>query len=110
MAMWIISATTRITWTVYFHMLREYFHAKVLIMSIHKQVRYFQLVQFFTNSTATSKNLIGQFQEQNKKCKDTTLLGSFTENHDLPRFANYTSDLAVSCPYFELEYANILTI
>ncbi|PQE07506.1 Acid alpha-amylase protein [Rutstroemia sp. NJR-2017a BBW] len=96
MAMWIISAITRITWTVYFHMLREYFHANVPMMSIHKQVRYFQLVQFFTNSAATSKNLIGQFQAQSKKCRDTTLLGSFTENHDLPRFGNLTSDLALA--------------
>ncbi|PQE09253.1 hypothetical protein CJF32_00010703 [Rutstroemia sp. NJR-2017a WRK4] len=46
--------------------------------------------------STTSKNLVGQFQEQNKKCKDTTLLGSFTENHDLPRFGNYTSDLALA--------------
>ncbi|KAM3072756.1 hypothetical protein ACMFMF_007087 [Clarireedia jacksonii] len=57
---------------------------------------YFQLVPFFANSSATSKNLIAQLQAQNEKCKDTTLLGSFTENHDLPRFANYTSDLILA--------------
>jgi hypothetical protein len=107
MTMWIISAITKITWTAYFRMLREYLYANVSIMSIHKQVRYFQLVPFFTNTSATSKNLIAQFQAQTEKCKDTTLLGSFTENHDLPRFANYTSDLAVSYPHVELEYANI---
>ena len=29
-------------------------------------------------------------------CADTTLLGSFTENHDNPRFANYTSDMSLA--------------
>lgn len=29
-------------------------------------------------------------------CKDSTLLGSFSENHDLPRFASYTSDLSLA--------------
>jgi alpha-amylase len=29
-------------------------------------------------------------------CADTTLLGSFTENHDVPRFANYTSDMSLA--------------
>jgi alpha-amylase len=29
-------------------------------------------------------------------CSDTTLLGSFTENHDVPRFASYTSDISLA--------------
>ncbi len=29
-------------------------------------------------------------------CADTTLLGSFTENHDVPRFASYTSDMSLA--------------
>jgi alpha-amylase len=29
-------------------------------------------------------------------CADTTLLGSFTENHDNPRFASYTSDISLA--------------
>jgi alpha-amylase len=29
-------------------------------------------------------------------CKDSTLLGSFSENHDNPRFPSYTSDLALA--------------
>ena len=57
---------------------------------------YFQLTQFFSNTSATSENLIGQLQSQNYQCKDTTLLGSFTENHDQPRFGNYTSDLTLA--------------
>ena len=29
-------------------------------------------------------------------CKDTTLLGSFSENHDVPRFASYTPDYSLA--------------
>ena len=29
-------------------------------------------------------------------CADTTLLGSFMENHDQPRFASYTSDISLA--------------
>ena len=37
----------------------------------------------------------------NSDCKDTTLLGSFSENHDQPRFASYTDDLTVGFhPFF----------
>ncbi|APA12148.1 hypothetical protein sscle_09g069180 [Sclerotinia sclerotiorum 1980 UF-70] len=57
---------------------------------------YYQLIPFFSNSSATSENLIGQIQHQNTQCKDTTLLGTFTENHDQPRFGNYTSDLTLA--------------
>jgi alpha-amylase len=32
-------------------------------------------------------------------CKDVTLLGTFSENHDIPRFASFTSDLSVSKTY-----------
>jgi alpha-amylase len=28
--------------------------------------------------------------------QDTTVMGSFSENHDQPRFASYTSDISVS--------------
>ncbi|KAJ8059596.1 hypothetical protein OCU04_011251 [Sclerotinia nivalis] len=57
---------------------------------------YYQLIPFFSNTSATSENLIGQIQYQNTQCKDTTLLGTFTENHDQPRFGNYTSDLTLA--------------
>lgn len=29
-------------------------------------------------------------------CKDSTLMGSFIENHDNPRFASYTSDMSLA--------------
>ncbi|CAD6445336.1 f84a4824-6e3e-4a89-8f3f-4debcf8e65ce [Sclerotinia trifoliorum] len=57
---------------------------------------YYQLITFFSNTSATSENLIGQIQHQNTECTDTTLLATFTENHDQPRFGNYTSDLTLA--------------
>jgi len=39
--------------------------------------------------------LQGQFEAMLAACQDSTLLGTFTENQDQPRFANYTSDVAL---------------
>lgn len=57
---------------------------------------YFQLINFFSNPSATSENLVGQVRRQGTLCKDTTLLGTFSENHDQPRFGHYTSDLTLA--------------
>ncbi|KAH6675165.1 glycoside hydrolase family 13 protein [Halenospora varia] len=57
---------------------------------------YYQATQFFSNTTATSANFIGEVNYLNNQCKDTTLLGSFSENHDQPRFAWYTSDMVLA--------------
>lgn len=35
------------------------------------------------------------FEEVVSGCQDTTLLGTFTENQDQPRLANYTSDISL---------------
>ncbi|KAG4027862.1 hypothetical protein MFRU_026g00440 [Monilinia fructicola] len=57
---------------------------------------YFQLTKFFSDTSATSEDLVGQIENQNEQCKDTTLLGSFSENHDQPRFGSYTDDLTLA--------------
>ncbi|RDW69853.1 hypothetical protein BP6252_08873 [Coleophoma cylindrospora] len=56
---------------------------------------YYQATQFFANKSATSTNFVKEVQALNGTCNDTTLLGTFSENHDQPRFASYTSDLTV---------------
>jgi alpha-amylase len=53
---------------------------------------YYQATEFFSNPSMESTNLVGEVNAMNTDCKDTTLLGSFTENHDQPRFASLTSD------------------
>lgn len=58
--------------------------------------RYYQATEFFSNTSATSLNFVNEVKAMNSQCKDTTLLGSFSENHDQPRFAYYTSDLVLA--------------
>lgn len=41
------------------------------------------------------KQLWNQYTGNAQDCLDTTLLGTFNENQDQPRFANYTSDVAL---------------
>ncbi|KAG9237933.1 glycoside hydrolase family 13 protein [Amylocarpus encephaloides] len=57
---------------------------------------YFQITQFFSDPSATSANLVRAIGDMTSECKDTTLLGSFSENHDQARFANYTQDMALA--------------
>ncbi|KAF4635682.1 hypothetical protein G7Y89_g2413 [Cudoniella acicularis] len=57
---------------------------------------YFQATQFFSNTSVTSANFIAEVEYMNSQCKDTSLLGSFTENHDQPRFAYYTDDMTLA--------------
>ncbi|CZR63650.1 related to alpha-amylase A precursor [Phialocephala subalpina] len=57
---------------------------------------YYQATEFFSDTSATSLNFVNEVKAMNSQCKDTTLLGSFSENHDQPRFAYYTSDLVLA--------------
>lgn len=41
-------------------------------------------------------DLINEVQSLSQQCKDTTLLGTFLENHDNPRFPSLTGDLALA--------------
>ena len=56
---------------------------------------YYQLTQFFQSPSATSGNLVNQIKYLNYKCKDSTLLGSFSENHDQARFPSITEDMSL---------------
>ncbi len=40
-------------------------------------------------------DLVNEVQSLSQQCKDSTLLGTFLENHDNPRFPSLTSDLAL---------------
>jgi alpha-amylase len=55
---------------------------------------YFPMVRAF--SAGKIRNLAKASKITKKACADTTALASFSENHDLPRFASYTKDLVVS--------------
>jgi alpha-amylase len=39
---------------------------------------------------------VNQINQVKSTCSDSTILGSFSENHDNPRFANYTADMSLA--------------
>jgi len=56
---------------------------------------YFALTSAFQNSTGDMTALTATISALNSSCKDPTLLGTFIENHDNPRFPSLTSDLSL---------------
>jgi alpha-amylase len=57
---------------------------------------YFPLVRAFESSSGSISDLADMINSVKADCTDTNLLGSFSENHDNPRFASYTQDLALA--------------
>jgi alpha-amylase len=55
---------------------------------------YFPLIQAFTNGNM--KVLSNMISDVEKGCTDTSVMGIFAENHDLPRFASLVPDLALA--------------
>ncbi|KAF2762409.1 alpha-amylase [Pseudovirgaria hyperparasitica] len=62
--------------------------------SVFNYPAYYQAIAAFTNSSGSIANLANSIDAIKNTCKDTTLLGSFTENHDMPRFASKTQDIS----------------
>ena len=54
---------------------------------------YYWIVQSFQNSSSSMTTLASNINWMKYTCSDTTLLGSFTENHDNPRLASFTSSI-----------------
>ncbi|GME28447.1 hypothetical protein GTA08_BOTSDO06744 [Neofusicoccum parvum] len=55
---------------------------------------YYPLVRAFTSTSGSISDLVNMINTLKSGCKDTTLLGSFSENHDITRFAAITSDFS----------------
>lgn len=55
---------------------------------------YFPLIRAFTNGEMQA--LSEMIKEVEEGCTDTSVLGIFAENHDLPRFASIVQDLALA--------------
>ena len=55
---------------------------------------YFPLIKAFT--AGDMQALSKMISDVNAGCTDTSVLGTFAENHDLPRFASIVSDLALA--------------
>lgn len=67
------------------------------ITSIADQItRYYWITQAFQSTSGSISNLLNGVNQMQSACLDTTLLGSFMENHDNPRFPSYTSDVSLA--------------
>ncbi|EON63338.1 hypothetical protein W97_02565 [Coniosporium apollinis CBS 100218] len=56
---------------------------------------YFPLTRAFSSPTGSISELVNMVNQlKNGACKDTSLLGTFSENHDITRFAAITSDMS----------------
>jgi alpha-amylase len=53
---------------------------------------YYPLTAAFSSTSGSISDLVNQVNTIKSECKDSTLLGTFLENHDNPRFAGLTSD------------------
>ncbi|KAI9836232.1 MAG: hypothetical protein M1819_001569 [Sarea resinae] len=57
---------------------------------------YFVLVRAFQSPTSSISDLSAEMKSVRAACKDPTLLGTFSENHDVPRFPSYTPDISLA--------------
>lgn len=55
---------------------------------------YYPLVAAFSSTSGSMSALADMVNTIKSSAKDSTLLGTFMENHDNPRFPSYTSDMA----------------
>ena len=65
-----------------------------LVSGMTNYPNYFAMIKAFTAGNITA--LANQMAITKGFCSDTTILASFSENHDVPRFASYTEDISVS--------------
>ena len=56
---------------------------------------WYPLVRAFSSTSGSISDLVNEVNTIKSDCKDSTLLGTFLENHDNPRFAGLTSDMSL---------------
>ena len=57
---------------------------------------YFPLVAAFQSTSGSISDLATAINAVKSECKDTSVIGTFSENHDQPRFAFLTPDMALA--------------
>ncbi|GES59433.1 alpha-amylase A type-1/2 [Aspergillus terreus] len=57
---------------------------------------YYPLLDAFKSTSGSISDLYSMINTMKTACADTTLLGTFIENHDNPRFASYTDDMSLA--------------
>jgi len=57
---------------------------------------FYTITEAFQSTGGSISNLVKGINDVKAACADTTLLGSFLENHDFRRFPSYTSDVSLT--------------
>ena len=57
---------------------------------------YYPLTRAFNTTNGSIVDLAATIVETNKLCENVHVLGTFSENHDVPRFASYTGDMSLA--------------
>ncbi|QSS61847.1 alpha-amylase AmyA [Histoplasma capsulatum] len=65
-----------------------------LLPSVPNYPLYFSMIETFT--AGKTKVYSEKLSLEKATCNDITTLATFTENHDLPRFASYTKDISLA--------------
>ncbi|KAK3632954.1 hypothetical protein LTR56_011511 [Elasticomyces elasticus] len=71
---------------------------------------YYTLTRAFQSCEGSIGDLVATINSAKTNCRDTTVLGSFSENHDVPRFANYTDDLSLAKNIIAFNFADGIPI
>lgn len=64
--------------------------------SVLNYAMYYAATAAFSSTSGSMSNFVNQLNGMKSQCKDTTVLGSFSENHDQPRFASLTNDMSLA--------------
>lgn len=65
-----------------------------LLDAMPNYLEYYPLITSFNGGDMTE--LASMRDQARSACNDTSVLGSFAENHDMPRFASYNDDMALA--------------
>lgn len=65
-----------------------------LLPGMPNYLEYYKIISSFNDGSMSDLNTIRD--QARESCNDTAALGSFVENHDMPRFAYYNDDMALA--------------
>lgn len=57
---------------------------------------YYAFNSFLSSTSGNTRSLLNAISNLKYTCKDVSVLGTFSENHDIPRFASQTQDLSLA--------------
>lgn len=70
------------------------YQTKGYVNGMPNYLEYYKLIDAFNGGDMTEIDSIRS--QARDSCNDTAALGSFVENHDMPRFASYNDDMALA--------------